>query len=717
MKQDMSNVWTCKNEFTNSSHPLCGEEILCVGWLHTGLYNPFSIDKSGVAAKNFAPSLKKFANKSVEGYVAVSGCGKVLVRVTDDRMENKCEVRQLNTPCHQEIADLSYGPDGSIKIVMSDGIVKHIIRTYVIKISYDRLKNLKVNVEVGSNFTLKDNNDSYKFISHIKFTTRETNDYLMICISGSNGSHFETWMLRNREVTLHRIFQNITPTHPAEKFYEWQFHTRSNQLPRVRNFSLPTLAVNTSTQGVQSPIFCGFLMAVVFADNSVQLIHRVFLSRIASFSPTNFNINDFKRTKVDDENLQHVLFSPMCCALLIFDDRSCGKLLKVAPWISSHGGEISEDLQVKFVVQLLQHCIVSGCDWWELLINISSNIAEKIATILKSDDPSLPFASNKAHSRKLDVIRMTIYQLYHSPFVTDIYLKFMLNALTNMFRSLILPQTRVTNEDNDPATTLQLLCRTSAERDIDKMVNNLDADSNNFQSMQQLNQWITDVILYFVASVPVYTKQKKRPAPGYLLLKDHEFLEQCRESLVLVRVWGLLKKACMPTFIKFNHNLDVLAHLFDLITAIWQTSKEQGMVDIAKNVVDECCVLPSKVHIPLFVPINSPNCYLYRMKDRKKVTFTFGKCDIDPELPTKMQEKHPFIRYLSGQTGLVDMLRWIRLGNQNYQPLKQCIRCGVIALVENQQNPKIDSWENRFLSNCICGGAWRLVHPTEVKMA
>ena len=36
--------------------------------------------------------------------------------------------------------------DGSIKIVMSDGIVKHIIRTYVVKLSYDRLKNLKVDV-------------------------------------------------------------------------------------------------------------------------------------------------------------------------------------------------------------------------------------------------------------------------------------------------------------------------------------------------------------------------------------------------------------------------------------------------------------------------------------------------------------------------------------------------------------------------------------------
>ena len=101
--------------------------------------------------------------------------------------------------------------DGSIKIVMSDGIVKHIIRTYVVKLSYDRLKNLKVDVsycfcstlnllditlsykflcklsfqnfqvEVGANFTLKDNNDSYKFISHIKFTTKETDDYLMVC--------------------------------------------------------------------------------------------------------------------------------------------------------------------------------------------------------------------------------------------------------------------------------------------------------------------------------------------------------------------------------------------------------------------------------------------------------------------------------------------------------------------------------------------------------
>ena len=42
------------------------------------------------------------------------------------------------------------------------------------------------------------------------------------------------------------------------------------------------------------------------------------------------------------------------------------------------------------------------------------------------------------------------------------------------------------------------------EKDVDKMVHNLDADPQTLQSMQQLIQWVADVVLYILASVPYY---------------------------------------------------------------------------------------------------------------------------------------------------------------------------------------------------------------------
>jgi len=47
-------------------------------------------------------------------------------------------------------------------------------------------------------------------------------------------------------------------------------------------------------------------------------------------------------------------------------------------------------------------------------------------------------------------------------------------------------------------------------------------------------------------------------------------LNTLRELLVIIRIWGLLRQSCLPVFVRSVENLDVLAHLFKLLSRLIQ---------------------------------------------------------------------------------------------------------------------------------------------------
>lgn len=58
-----------------------------------------------------------------------------------------------------------------------------------------------------------------------------------------------------------------------------------------------------------------------------------------------------------------------------------------------------------------------------------------------------------------------------------------------------------------------------------------------------------------------------------------------REMLVMIRIWGLLKPGCLPTFTATSDNQDSMQLLFRLLTKLWL-----------------CCENPADPHLrmPLF---------------------------------------------------------------------------------------------------------------------
>lgn len=114
------------------------------------------------------------------------------------------------------------------------------------------------------------------------------------------------------------------------------------------------------------------------------------------------------------------------------------------------------------------------------------------------------------------------------------------------------------------------------QSDVDKVLMHLEAkeftvEPSTLQSLQQLIQWISDLALNLLVKLadcrPSVNKQ-------YELLRDVKALNTLREMLVLIRIWGLLRPACLPVFTKSDANLDVLALVFRLLSRLVQNVAE-----------------------------------------------------------------------------------------------------------------------------------------------
>lgn len=104
-------------------------------------------------------------------------------------------------------------------------------------------------------------------------------------------------------------------------------------------------------------------------------------------------------------------------------------------------------------------------------------------------------------------------------------------------------------------------------------------ETATLQSLQQLIQWVADLALNLLIKLP-----DSRPPTGkcYELLRDVKALNTLREMLVLIRIWGLLRPASLPVFIKSDASIDVLEVVFRLLSRLVQNVNEPDEALIGK---------------------------------------------------------------------------------------------------------------------------------------
>lgn len=76
----------------------------------------------------------------------------------------------------------------------------------------------------------------------------------------------------------------------------------------------------------------------------------------------------------------------------------------------------------------------------------------------------------------------------------------------------------------------------------------------------------------------------------YDISKDIVALNSIRELLVVMRMWGLVRTQCLPTFSRSVENLDVLAMLYKLLTRLTLNPNEPD--EVLLGIVLTSCLLP-----------------------------------------------------------------------------------------------------------------------------
>jgi len=730
MVNSMSNNWKVQRKFQ-----LEGEEILSIGWFHHGVRVMFHIGRKDVSNSlsnfdrpKFLPSLSKFGGKPFKGCVVVTSSGKTAFKVFNDSGDDTKvpesssfdKIIQLNVTCHQELVDISFTNQGKIAILLSDGHIGHLIHFFEVQLSYNENDN-KLGAEVAKLPSLllqsaKTEQSVYTHITEAKFASYENQDYVLACVSGPTGSLFEAWILRKENVKVHRIFQNMMQTGPEEKSRTWMNVMKSTHMARVRHFDVPSLATETTETKAShdTQFWCGHCITVACADNTIKILHRIYLKPYINMQyqpdPPSHSSHGPPSKKIrmsSPASVQKVCISKMCCAVMVLTSSGSMLLYKVPPWLNTPG-RASTPQALQQISQLLLYCLVSGHDWWDVLLHVNPQDVNDLIKLLTTEVSKQVSPVSELLYSKLLVMKITVFHITNSPASMDCHLKLLFEALSLVFRSLNRPHQQVMAEDKDPAVKLQNTSCSSKETDINKLVHNVDTDPQTLQSLQQLIQWISDVALYLIASVPLY--RSKQAVPGISLLFDRNWLSILREMLVLIRVWGLLKSACCPLFVKYD-DTDVISYVFQIVTLLWIASGDDmnNNREIAPSIIAKCSALPMHVMIPPLKMIPHPNAILsHRRQNGMPFRMVFGEPMQDTQLAKKRMEKLEFIASAES-TGKVDMLRRISLGKNPNCSLKECIRCGITAMYNSPPRAPIRVWDQRFIESCVCGGLWKKV--------
>ncbi|XP_071803038.1 mediator of RNA polymerase II transcription subunit 16-like [Asterias amurensis] len=744
MKDHLLNDW----ESVAESH-VNGEPIVALGWLHNGVkisYNVDNIDSPSMLDKftrsRFTPSLLQVGTKPAVGWIAVTSTGLVSVTILKSGGGTSTFTECLGkTRCHAELADIAYSSSGDILIATSDGSCRSPVQVYKVNLSWrddkvfietDYLPSLHVQCCVDLN-----NKDKYLTITHLRFINKECYEeestsvpaeQLIISAIGSSGSCVEFWSLSKEFVPLNKIFQTSPPpsreSQPTTQ--KWVFGTCYTNSSAVTGLCLPKLPVKLSSKSIYNGP--GMVMAVAFQDGSVKLLHRVSLKPCASFKYEGAKVDtgsQAKRQKVyNGKHLMCMEMSSTCCSIMAVDRMGALCLIKIAPTLGQALDQgAARAHTIAQVVNLLEYSLVTGYEWWDLLHTITPGMVDTVIDRLTEAFNRQSKSTQELLFSRLVAVKASLHRMTSSGAgkSVDCYCKLLLNAISSEFRSLLRP-TSVTAQDKGPAEKLTAICAHSTELDLTKLMLNIDTkdyalDPNSIQSLQQLVQWIAEYCLYTLSTVP---QQASNPTkPGISVLRDTSTLCLLREMLVLIKIWGIRKKTCLPVFSTTSDSLDTLSHLYKLMTHVWLASKEIPPAELDENTVDECCLLPSQIMMhPLDVTPVTEGITGKLLLLRQAMSFQFNTTP--PHMVNIATFGHSLnifpgsevnVRSLSDKIHQkTDVVRRLYLGVAPPDEIRSCTRCSSISMLNSPTRTVImKAWEQRWARSCLCGGLWRRV--------
>ncbi|XP_022664533.1 mediator of RNA polymerase II transcription subunit 16-like [Varroa destructor] len=695
MNNFLLNQWTLV-----STTKFPGEHLLAGVWFHSGKKVAVNIEKKDscmylekYSHLKFEPSMKRMGGKRSEGCLAISASGLVcVVLLCGDNSIVSSSQPLTYFRNRLQLVDLNYGKNGSIIAICSDGLSRSPVRCFAIVLVMDQDK-CQINIEPFSGFCPNSQNEEgYRRVTHLRCVLKEASDAVVVSVTNGQQGILELWELTEETVSLHPLVgkcENRTSV-------SWRLHAVSSHASPVAALATPRL----SLYELSRPQSC---IVVAFKDHSVKCFAREKLTCLSSVS-TMVSPHAIK-------SQQHGQISYMCishtgCVLIAIDSLSQLALFRLPP-VTEPGAPIS----VPFAATVLEYCLITGVDWWDVLVSLRPGLIEKVSEKLCEVFDKQPPGIQQFYESRFLAIKGSLYRLLNMGFIKagDCHAQMMLSAVSCGIKALLRP--RETKPDGGPADTLSALIndRAQVSNTMDKVLVNLDTreffvEPAILPSVQHHVQWVSDLALHLMASLPLQICHRQR-FPGGGLIQDAKSINTIRELLVIFRMWGLLSESCLPVYTRMTENLDVLGVLFKLLT---KTLINHGSEPDA-TLLEECSVLPSQILIPsldLASHSHEGVCGPALFVQPLPLALEFGM--MADFVATHHHKTAGTVEGSVRSTSHTDIVRHISLGKHVVQ-VRKCTRCFSLSMLRSSQNLSVmRAWEQRWLRCCPCGGQWML---------
>ncbi|CAG9766408.1 unnamed protein product [Ceutorhynchus assimilis] len=680
--------------------PLEGEHILAAAFFHPGKKICLNTDKKDSPCYfdkfsniKFACSVKQFGGRPANGALLLTTTGMlaaILLPQTTSQSPMVMATESLGpTRIFIKTADICYGKNGHFLIAVSSGDPSMPVQCYTVSVKKVEEKCVITSQSLLSFFLFEAPKETLKqvvkdkkcTISHIKWIMREDADSLVVAANSDNQSCLQVWELREKALPVHKSFGNSE----TSQFYNtvlWQYQCHFQYSSRVTALEISKLSLINSVSS-------GYIV-VTFSDNTVHCLYRDTLKPIAStaLSIARYDEPMSKMPKFNTK-IASIDLSWLGNVLLIMDSDDNLHLFKLPPQIDS------STLTVPYCTTVLEYCLIGGFDWLDLMLVLRPSMIEAVCDRLTESFSRQPQFVQQYFYVQLLCIKTSLYRLSANgqSKANDLSSFLMLHSISTAFKSLLRPS-EMNSHEKSPADSLST--EAEGQTDVDKVLMHLEAkeftvEPSTLQSLQQLIQWVADLALNLLVKVP-----DSRPSIGksYELIKDVKALNMLREMLVLIRIWGLLRPACLPVFIRSDANMDVLALLFRLLSRLVQNVNEPD-----DALVDDCCLLPSQVQVQQMQPLNNRTVLASPQLSQLILPLQL-EFNTEPECLTNSSD------LTTCQT--IDSIRHLYLG-KTPRITKQCVRCGCSAgTTPVTRTAAIRAWDQRWLKSCQCGGQWKM---------
>ncbi|CAH0551682.1 unnamed protein product [Brassicogethes aeneus] len=699
-KDHILNEWTLVLHTT-----LQGEHILSAAFFHSGKRICLNSEKKDSSSYNdkfqhlkFACSVKQFGGRPATGALLLTTTGMLAAVMLPQPTSQSPMIMATEslgpTRIFVKTADICYGKNGHFLLAVSSGNPIMPIQCYKVSV-----KKMEEKCEIQSQCLLSFylfeapkeammdqlTKDKRCSVNQIKWIMREDADSLVVSASSDKMSCLQVWELREKAVPVHKsLGKPETPQFYNTVLWQYQCHFQYNS--KVTSLSTSKLSlINSPSSGY---------IVVTFADNTIHCLYKDSLKPIVntklSMTPRYLEEPNAKYQKIDTK-ITNIDMSWLGNVLLIVDSDDSLHLFKLPPQIDSSG-----PLTVPYCTTILEYCLVSGLDWLDLLLVLRPGSLDALCDRLTESFNRQPAAVQQFFYVQYLCVKISLLRLTPQGVskANDLSSFLMLHSISTAFKSLLRPS-EMNSHEKSPADSLASVI-SEGQSDVDKVLMHLEAkeftvEPSTLQSLQQLIQWVADLALNLLIKLP-----DSRPSSGklYELLRDVSALNMLREMLVLIRIWGLLRPACLPVFIKSDGSLDVLALVFRLLSRLVQNVNEPD-----ESLIDECCLLPSQVQIQPLQQTNN-KIALACSQFSQQILPLHLEFNNEPECLAASTEVN------SGQT--VDSIRHLYLG-RTPRTIKQCVRCGGAAgTVPVTRTAAIRAWDQRWFRSCQCGGLWRM---------